>query len=166
MPANAIWPSESWPPQPVRTVRDSAQIAKAEDRGVQQVPRRLGDDQRQGDGHGEWRQQDETVEVPHPEDLPQSLGDRVDPRREGEHLALGALPPLDGDDHQHHEEQHDVGDTRLVERVEPEDRLGEPDAQSGDEGRRERAEPTDQCRHERAEQRRRPERGEAAAELR
>ena len=29
MPANAIWPSESWPPQPVSTVTDTAQIAKA-----------------------------------------------------------------------------------------------------------------------------------------
>ena len=29
MPANAIWPSDSWPAQPVRTVSDSAQMAKA-----------------------------------------------------------------------------------------------------------------------------------------
>ena len=30
MPANAIWPSESWPAQPVSTVSDSPQIAKHE----------------------------------------------------------------------------------------------------------------------------------------
>ena len=29
IPANAIWPSESCPPQPVSTVTDTAQIAKA-----------------------------------------------------------------------------------------------------------------------------------------
>ena len=28
-PAKAIWPSESWPSQPVRTVSDVAQMAKA-----------------------------------------------------------------------------------------------------------------------------------------
>ena len=47
MPAKAIWPSDSWPAQPVSTVSDSAQSANAEDRRVQQVPGRLGDDERQ-----------------------------------------------------------------------------------------------------------------------
>ena len=119
-----------------------------EDRGVEKVPRRLRDDQGQRDGHRERDEQDEPVEVPHPEDLPESLGHGVDPRGEGERLAFGALPALESDDEQHHEEQHDVGDTGLVERVEPQDGLDQPDAEPGAERGRKRPEPTDQCSHE------------------
>ncbi len=47
IPANAICPSESCPPQPVSTVTDTAHTAKREDLRVGQVARRLVHDQRQ-----------------------------------------------------------------------------------------------------------------------
>ena len=71
MPANAIWPSDSWPAQPVSTVSDSAADREARAmRGVEQVPRRLRDDERQRRPRRASTQQARArSRLPHPPDV-------------------------------------------------------------------------------------------------
>ena len=89
MPAKAIWPSDSCPAQPVRTVSDRPHEGEHEDRRVEQVPRRLGDDERAARPR---RRRAATsaaaVEVAHPPDAAEPLGDRPPLRRERERLRL------------------------------------------------------------------------------
>ena len=79
MPANAIWPSESWPAQPVSTVSDSAQIAKPAIDAVEERGATVGDDNGSRTASAERGEQHDAVEVTDPEHLPQPLRDRLEP---------------------------------------------------------------------------------------
>ena len=92
-PANAICPSDSWPAHPVRTVSESPQIAKHDDRGVEQVPRGLRDQERQEDREQKERAQDDRVEPFRPtRRLRSRSGISRDLRRERERLRLRPGP--------------------------------------------------------------------------
>ena len=127
MPAKAIWPSDSWPAQPVRTVSERRADREAEDRGVQQVPRRLGDDAAAGRRRRRARAtQAEAVELADPPDLAQPLGDRSPPWREGEGLGLAAGPAGSGSRPRRRTAMRtqEVDEAGLVEVVEADDAPG------------------------------------------
>ena len=166
MPANAICPSESWPPHPVRTVRDSAQIAKA--RIVAYSRCRDGwvtiSGSAMATASGTSRTRRSRFRT-----------QKICRSRSGIGSVLGVKENASPSVRSRPWTATTSSTTRssttsatpgwlsvLNRRTDS----ARPDAQSGGEGRRERTEPTDQCRHERAEQRRRAERGEAAAEPR
>ena len=109
MPANAIWPSESWPPQPVSTVTDTAQIANA--RMIEYVRWCADWCMTSGsDDRGDEREAgDDLRHAPHPPDLAQPLGHRRDTRREREALAAGVVGAAHArDEHEHDDEQHEL----------------------------------------------------------
>ena len=122
-PANAIWPSESCPAQPVSTTTDTAQIANA--RIVAQVWWRADcvDEQRQRrPRRASATTRDELRHAPHPPDLAQPFGHRGDARREREALAAGAVVAAADtrDEHEHDEEEHELHEAGLGREVEEE----------------------------------------------
>ena len=154
-PANAIWPSESWPPQPVSTTTEIAQSAKA--MIVAQV----------------WWRSDLSLssgritaatsamsgdELRHPFDPPdaaQPFRDRGDARRELE--ALAARPAVvaadPGDEHQHDDEEHELHEPGLGRVVEEEHPVEDADRDRADHRARERHHAADQRRDHAPQQR-------------
>ena len=106
-PTSANWPSESWPAQPVSTVRERATSAIRMHPGVQEVARRCRDEERQRE-RGEQRQAagDPSV-VPDPPDALQRGRDGADARSEGERARAIPSPRLRMDDEQHGDEHDD-----------------------------------------------------------
>ena len=137
---------------------------EARDRGVQQVPRGLRDQERQEDREQKERAQDDRVEPLDPPDVAQLLGDLAHLGRERERLGLGRTPAAALERHrdQHGDEQQTVDEAGLVEVVEVDQRLHDADGDPGEHRPRERHHARDDRRGECAHQRVRPEREQVA----